>query len=259
MKGDPQDSIGGVGGGRYRDGSAPGGASAGKTGGVPLSVRAPGGARVGAMSERLKAQVPFRYGGFRTKVPGFLLLSGVLSMVALAIGASAATSLDAGVSEVSQNSALVTWSHTQDWCFTSYDLQWRSAGTTNWNTARSITNADETSYRVVGLSPDKEYEYRVVDVDCMGSQASLAGTFRTNPAGYLGLDDGTWFALLAAGTATLGILGYVSLRAYARRRAAKSAPYLVPLDNAHRGLKKCASCGKPVASSYCGDCGARQS
>ena len=33
---------------------------------------------------------------------------------------------------------------------------------------------------------------------------------------------------------------------------------LIPLDQTPQAVKKCVACGKPVASEFCGKCGAKQ-
>jgi hypothetical protein len=178
--------------------------------------------------------------------------------VALAGAASAATTLTPGVKDVSHDAVTVTWGRTQDICFTSYDVQWRAAGATNWATAASIDDSGQTQYRLTGLAPDTAYEVRVVDVDCLGNQPSEPVAFTTTSLLSGGLTDGQLQLIIAAGAISVAVCVVIVLRSRAHRARVESAQVLVALDPGDGRVRKCVRCAAPVATEFCGKCGARQ-
>ncbi len=186
-----------------------------------------------------------------------LTTAALFALVVAAGPGGAATTLTPGVKEVSQDAVTVTWGRTQDMCFTSYDIQWRAAGGTSWATATSLTETGRTEYRLTGLTPETAYEVRVVDVDCLGSQPSDPVPFTTTALRPGGITDAQfqWIALVAAAAVAVAIMLFLRARAH---RARLSRSELIVRIDGDGGAHNCVYCGKPVASQYCGNCGAKQ-
>ena len=111
----------------------------------------------------------------------------VLALGLASLPVSGATTLTAAASETKETSAVITWSMTQDLCFTHYEVQHREAGQADWITDTSINNSSVLRYTLTGLLPGRNYEARINDVDCAGGQPSNTVAF-TTPKGLPGFD-----------------------------------------------------------------------
>lgn len=113
--------------------------------------------------------------------------------------ALAATKVNVTISDIRTTSVQVSWTQTQDECFQDYRLQYQRTTAAGWSDDVVINSSVTTSYKSVGYTPDIAYNFRVVDENCTGVQASDPVSFRTLP----GPDAG---AVAAAGLSAFFIL-----------------------------------------------------
>jgi len=115
------------------------------------------------------------------------LLSLVLLLVSVAPSvATAATPLAVSFEFMQTDYVAIRWTQSQDACFVSYEVQYQLLGAGNWTNAGSVTDIRSTEGVVDGLLPGNTYDFRIVDHDCLGSQAS--GTLRVTVHPLMGLD-----------------------------------------------------------------------
>lgn len=147
----------------------------------------------------------------------FVVAGALLGLLLLAAPAAlAAATLSVGVTDITSTSVRVTWSRSGDWCFVSYDVQYREAGAAGWITAGTFDNRSFQNFTLTGLKPATDYEARVLDTDCGSAQGSNVVPFRT-PAGSVipGVSDGALFA--GVGFVVLLALGLLVGRARRKR------------------------------------------
>ncbi len=96
----------------------------------------------------------------------------LLCMLALVGMARGATTLSLGTTDVTTTSVTLQWSRTGDFLFTAYHVEYTVAGADNWQLYQSITDASVTTVTVKGLTPGTAYQFRIIDVDLLGSQSS---------------------------------------------------------------------------------------
>lgn len=114
-------------------------------------------------------------------------------------GASCGTPTGLNATNITTNSATLNWSAVSG--ATSYNVQYRLAGTTTWTTMTSAS----TSYNATGLAATSTYEFQV-QANCSGTLGtySAIATFTTNsPAPTCGTPGGLNATNVTANSATL--------------------------------------------------------
>lgn len=152
---------------------------------------------------QISALPMFGPGAGMRKIGSMVLL---LMIVLVGVGSisDGATNVSVTLGTVTPTSAAITWSQTQDTCFTEYVVFYKQDTASQWTQAASFANAATTSYTITGLSPGTAYEVRVRDTDCLGSHDSDARSFRT-------LGSAPGFEALATFGA-MAVLVFVGLR-----------------------------------------------
>jgi hypothetical protein len=217
------------------------------------------------------------------------LAVGFLAIVCFSQAAIAATSLSVSTSDVTTSTVRISWSQTQDACFTRYLVQHREIGSGGWVQDETIGSASTTSTTIFGLTPDTSYEVRVVDEDCLGSQPSSAAQIRTTSLAAVGaLAVGgiviMIVVILVIVAVIVGIVRFIQggttkpppqaapppapVYAPSYQRSPPPpppqhpvAPPPPPIQHAAPApaatSKFCSQCGSPLAGPFCAKCGHR--
>ncbi len=136
------------------------------------------------------------------------VLFGVcLAAIVLAAGpALAATKVTVSISDVRAYSVQVSWTQTNDSCFQDYRLQYQRTTAAGWSDDVVINSSTTTSYQSVGYSADIAYNFRVVDENCTGVQASDPVPFHTLQAPNYGAVAAAGFGALFIGLLVLVLI-----------------------------------------------------
>ena len=129
---------------------------------------------------------------------GTLSAYSAASTFTTAAAASCGTPTGLTTTSVTQNSATLTWTAVGG--STSYNLQWKTAAASTWNT----TNVTSNSYSLSGLATATSYNFRV-QTNCNGtlSSYSATATFTTAAAPSCGVPSGLNATAITQSGATL--------------------------------------------------------
>ena len=198
--------------------------------------------------------------------------------------AFAASKVTVTISDIRTTSVQVSWTETNDTCFQDYRLQYQRTTAAGWSDDVVINSSTTTSYQSRGYTPDVAYNFRVVDEDCTGVQASDPVSFRTLPAPNLGVVAAAGFGALFIGILVLVLvvaaIGFVvrvlkraAVRALVPGASADAPSATLPgissslptpttgestsmyQGGQQGGTMQAAQPAAPMPSKFCGSCG----